>query len=278
MRSHHWEQDVKLSIGKAWEEASTFLGREARLVAPVALATFALPTILAKWAFPGGATGGGAGWLMLIVLLTVLVGQMTVILLVNGWHGSIGEALAKAARRLPVLVAALTILFLPIVLIATIALGSALVGAGITDAAGVTPAALAKVPGVAWIIVLLAVAFIFLWVRMFPASAIAASETVGPIALIKRSWTLTKGVFFRLLVLALLLGLVGLILDWSVTAVVGSIATLAAGEPKAFNTPALIVALAGGLVGAVVSTVSAAMAGRVYAQLATTPNVTVPKT
>ncbi len=272
---------MKLSIGKAWEETSAFLGREARLVAPVALATFALPSILAKWAYPGGTTGGGAGWLMLIVLLAVLVGQMTVILLVNGWRGSIGEALAKAARRLPVLVGALIIVFLPIVLIATIALGSALVSAGISDPAAVTPAAVAKIQGVAWIVVALAVAFIFLGVRMFPVSAIAANESVGPIGLIKRSWILTRGVFFRILALVVLLGLVGLILDSAVTMVIGSVATLAAGEPKAFNTSALLVALASGLVGAVVSTVSAAMAGRVYAQLAGTPNVpnvTVPKT
>ncbi|HEV2044909.1 MAG TPA: hypothetical protein VGR05_09545 [Sphingomicrobium sp.] len=259
---------MKLSVGKAWEETSAFLGKEARLVVPVALATFALPSVLANWAYPGSAAGGGAGWLMIIVLLAVLIGQMTVVLLVSGWRGSIGEALAKALRRLPTLVAALLIVFFPIALIATIALGSALVGAGITDPAAVTPAALAKIPGVAWIVFLLSLVLIFLWIRMFPASAIAANETTGPIALIKRGWQLTKGSFWRLLALVLLLGLVGLILNWAATAVVGSIAALAAGEPRAFNLSALLVALAGGLVGAIVSTVSAAMVGRVYVQLA----------
>ncbi len=268
---------MKLSIGKAWEETSAFLGREARLVAPVALALFALPAVLADWAYPGGTAGSGASWLLLVVLVAVLIGQMTVVLLVNGWRGSIGEAIGKAARRLPVLLAALAIVFLPVVLIATIALGATLVGAGITDPAAVTPATLARVPGVAWIVIVLALIFIFLGVRMFPAAATAASEGAGPIALIKRCWRLTRGTFWRLLVLVLLLGLAGLILDWAVTAVVGSIAALATGEPKAFNTSALLIALATGLVGAIVSTVSAAMAGRVYAQLAgaePTPTVT----
>lgn len=262
---------MKLSIGKAWEETSAFLGKEARLVVPVALATFALPSILVQWAYPGGTTGGGAGWLMILVLLAVLVGQMTVVLLVSGWRGSIGEAMTKAVRRLPALVAALVIVFLPIVVIATIALGGALVSAGITDPAAVTPAALAKIPGVAWVVFLLTLAFIFLWVRMFPASAIAANETAGPIELIKRSWQLTKGSFWRLLALILLLGVVGLILNWAVTMVVGSIAALAAGEPRAFNLSAMLVALASGLVGAIVSTVSAAMIGRVYVQLTEGP-------
>ena len=88
-----------------------------------------------------------------------------------------------------------------------------------------------------------------------------------------RSWALTKGAFWRLLVLALLLGILAVVLDLAVTAVVGSIATLAAGEARAFNLSALIVALAGGLVGAIVSTVSAAMVGRVYAQLSVEPSV-----
>jgi hypothetical protein len=271
---------LKLSIGKAWEETSAFLGREARLVVPVALAMFALPAVLADWAYPGGTAGNGAGWLLLLVMLAVLTGQMTVVLLVNGWRGSIGEALGTGARRLPVLVAALIIVFLPAVLIATIALGTALLGAGITDPASVTPAALARLPGAAWIVIALALLFIVLGVRMFPAAAIAASEKTGPWALIKRSWRLTRGVFWRLLVLVLLLGFAGLILDWAVTAVVGSITSIAVGEPKAFNTSALLIALATGLVGAIVSTVSAAMAGRVYVQLAgrpETPTTTVPK-
>lgn len=268
---------MKLSIGKAWEEASAFLGREAKLVAPVALATFALPSILAKWVFPQGATGGGAGLIMVLVLLVTLIGQMTVVLLVNGWRGSIGEALGNAARRLPILVGALIIVFLPIALVATFALGGVLVSAGITDPALVTPAAMARNLSFIWAVIIFSLLLIFLGVRLFPVAAIAASEKVGAIGLIKRSWLLTRGVFFRLLALVLLLGLIALVLDWAVTAVVGSVATLAAGDPKPLNTSALLVALASGIVGAIVSTVSAAMAGRVYAQLAG-PQVTVPDT
>lgn len=266
---------MRLSIGKAWEEASAFLGREAKLVAPVALATFALPAILAGWAFPKGGTGAGAGLLMVLVLLVALIGQMTVILLVNGWGGSIGQAMGKAARRLPALVAALVIVFLPVVLIATFAIGGSLVSAGINDPALITPQMLAKMPAFLWGVLLFTILMIVIGVRMFPLSAITASEPAGPIALIKRSWQLTGGVFWRLLVLVLLLGLVAVVLDWAATAVVGSIAALAAGEPKAFNTSALLVALATGFVGALVSTVSAAMAGRVYAQLSA-PETTVP--
>jgi hypothetical protein len=66
----------------------------------------------------------------------------------------------------------------------------------------------------------------------------------------------------------LLLVFVAVILDAAVTAVIGSVAALAFGEARAFNLSALLVALASGLVGAAVSTVSATMVGRDYAQLA----------
>lgn len=264
---------MKLSISKAWEETSAFLGREARLVAPVALATFALPAILAGWAYPGEATGGGAGWLLIVVMFAALIGQMTIVLLVNGWRGKIGEAMGKAARRLPTLLGALIIAFLPVMLVAVVGLGTSLASAGITDPATLTPEAIAKLPHVGWLLLFVLIFLIVVGVRLFPIAAIAASEPVGPIALIKRSWALTKGVFWRLLVLALMLGILAVVLDLAVTAVVGSIATLAAGEPEAFNLSALLVALVSGLVGAIVSTVSAAMAGRVYAQLAVEPGV-----
>lgn len=268
---------MKLSIGKAWEETSAFMGREARLLAPVALATFALPAILAGWAMPGGTAANGAGLLMLAVLLAVLVGQMTIVLLVNGWRGSIGEAMSTAIRRLPVLLGALVIVFLPIMLIGGIALGAVLISAGIGDPAAVAPDALVRTPGVAWIVLLLVLAAVFLGVRMFQASAVAVSEKLGPIGLIKRSWSLTRGSFWRLLALFLLLTLIGLVLNLAVTMVIGSMATLTAGEPRPFNTSALLIALATGLAGSVVSTISAMMVGRVYAQLAG-PAATVPRT
>lgn len=264
---------MKLSIGKAWEEASAFLGKEARLVAPVALATFALPSVLMAWAYPGGSPGGGAMWLLLLVLMAVLVGQMTIVLLATGWRASIGEAMTKAARRLPVLIGALLIAFVPVMLVAVIGFGASLASAGITDPAALTPETIARLPNIVWLLLFLTLFFIVAGVRLFPIAAIAASEPVGSVKLLRRSWTLTKGSFWRLLVLVLLLGIVAVVLDSAVTMVVGSVAALAAGEPRAFNLSALLVALASGLVGAIVSTVSAAMVGRVYAQLAVEPSV-----
>lgn len=270
---------MKLSIGKAWDEASAFLGREARLIAPVALAAFAIPAVLARWAFPNNPQGS-AGLLMLLVLVIGLIGQMTIILLAVGWHGSVGQAMRKAVNRLPVLLGALIIVFFPLMLVAGIAIGALLFGSGIVDPSAIAPEALMKIPGMMWITLLFAVLVVFLGVRMFQATAVAVHEPVGPIALIKRSWQLSRGVFWRLFALFLLLALAGQILTYVTTITIGSVVVLATGEPKPFNTSALLIALAIGLVGAIVSSISAAMAGRVYAQLSNArgADVTVPRT
>ncbi len=265
---------MKLSIGKAWEEAAAFLAREGRLVAPVALALFALPSALLNWAYPAGsvtAAGGRNSLALLLVLLIMMAGQMTIIVLATGWHGSIGEALGKAARRVPTLLLAALIVFGPLLIIYSITLAAALMAAGISDPATLSPEAMMKVPGVAWLTLLLMVVLLFLAVRMFPMSAVAATEPVGPIAVLKRSWKLTRGRFGRLLALMLLLVVAALVLSYAVSVVVGSVATLALGEPRPFNVPALIIALAGGFVSALISSVSAAMVARIYAQLTDQP-------
>ena len=172
---------MKLSIGKAWEETSAFLRREAKLVAPVALATFALPAILGQWAFPAGAVGDGRGWIMLLALIVAMIGQMTVILLVNGWHGSVGEGLGKAASRLPTLFAVLVIVFLPIILIVGAILGVMLTSAGLAYPPSMTPESLARVPGIAWVILITMLLVLYVAVRIFPVAAVAVSETLGPI-------------------------------------------------------------------------------------------------
>jgi membrane-anchored glycerophosphoryl diester phosphodiesterase (GDPDase) len=266
---------VTLSIGKAWEETAAFLGSEARLVVPVALATFALPSVLAGWALPDNAAPGDGGWtgllLLVLVLLAVMVGQMTIILLALGWKGSVGDALRKAVGRLWALLAASLMVFLPLCLVAVIAIGTVLAGAGITDPAQLTPESMAKVPNIGWVVLLLGVVLIFIGTRLFPMSAVAAAESAGPVDLIRRSWALTKGNFWRLFALLLLLLIAALVLDRAATSVVGLLATIVTGEPRPFNVSALLVALASGLVGAAVSAVSASMVGRVYAQLTAAP-------
>ena len=261
---------MKLSVGMAWEEASAFLAREARLVAPVALALFAFPSVLLNWAYPAGETGsagGGAMLGLLAILIAVMIGQMTIVLLSIGWRGSIGEAMGKVAKRVPALLGAALIVFAPLLVIFSVLLAAMLVAGGIKDPATLTPESMMQIPNVGWVILALVLLIIFIGVRLFPMSAVAANEQVGPIGLLKRSWAITSGHFGRLVALVLLLMVAVLALNAAVAAVIGSIAALVLGEARPFNLSALVIALAAGLVSALVSSVSAAIIGRVYAQL-----------
>ncbi|HVF36513.1 MAG TPA: hypothetical protein VNA29_01050 [Sphingomicrobium sp.] len=269
---------AKLSIGKAWDEASKFLAREGRLVAPVALALFAVPAALMGWANPTGDPGKmSGGWLLsLAILLCAMVGQMTIAGLAIGWSGSVGAALGQAFRRLPGMFGAAMLVFLPLTILIVLVIAVMLGGAGLTDPSQLTPEALAKVPQVSLVALVALCAFLFLAVRLFPLAAVAFMETANPVRLVARAWQLTRGHFFRLLALLLLLLIATLVASMAVTAVVGSVMTLAAGDAEPFNLTALVVGLIEGLVGAAISAVSAAMVGRIYVQLTAAPS-TVPE-
>ena len=269
---------TKLSISKAWDETSQFLTKETRLVAPVALAMFLVPATLLDWALPGNtATGGTALLTMMVVLALAFTGQMTIAALATGWRGSVGEAMGQAAGRVPAVFAALLIVFVPISLVVGIVLAVVLAGAGLTDPAQMTPEAIAKLGSVRVIFLVSFILILFVAARLFPLSALAINERSGPVAMIKRCWNLTKGNVGRLIAMTLLLLLAAAVLGGAVQAVVGTGVELAIGPAQPFSLSALLIGIAGGVTGAIISAVSAVLVGRIYAQLAAgSPAAVVP--
>lgn len=270
-----------LSIGRAWEEASAFLGRNMRLIVPVALATFVVAPTIANWMAPRGpmepSTVPGLSLLMLLIILVLaFVGQMTIASMAIGGHGSVGEQLGHAFRRVWGVLGALFIVILPIMLIATIAAGSVLIGAGLTDPSAITPERLAQLSGFGAILLVALLALLSVWSRLFPISAVAMTEGSGPIALLKRCWALTRGHFWRLFATIMLILIAEIVLTQTFTFVGGVLFTLVLGEAAPFSVSALLISLFVALAGAAISVISAALIGRVYAQLAA-PVATVPE-
>jgi hypothetical protein len=261
-----------LSISRAWDETSSFLRREARLVVPVALAAFVVPSTIVQWIEPGGpaassSQSGLALPLVLASLLFAIVGQMSIAILAIGWQGSVGEALSLAVKRVWGVLAALILVFLPISLVFAVAVGVVVVSAGLTDPAAVTPQALARVPQVGLIFLLLLLAMLFASVRLFPLSAVAMAEGAGPFRLLARCWALTKGNFWRLLATLLLIFVVSAVLGGAVTYVGGALVSLTIGRIEPLGASALIIALLAAIVGAAISAVGASLVGRIYVQL-----------
>jgi hypothetical protein len=198
------------------------------------------------------------------MVLVMLVGELAIVLLVNGWRGSVGEALGKAARRTPTFILAALCFLLPVILVFSILLGVA--GAGTTGSGQLD---WTNFGAAGWLVLLACLLLlIYFSVRLLPLLAVVVSEAVGPIAALKRSFALTSGHFWRLFGFLVLLVIAFAVLAMTVGAVFGAAVTLTIGDPEPWSLSLLLIALAGGLVQAGFVLIYVAMLARIYAQLA----------
>ena len=266
-----------MSIGRAWDEAKAALRANRKLIVPVALGLVLLPAVVVSMVeprvTPGEQPPAGAWMLVgLAMVIVMLIGELAIVLLVNGWRGSVGEAIGKAARRTPTFILAALCLLVPVVVIFSVLLGIAGIG---TSATGQIDWTNFNAGG--WLVILAGLlALLFLSIRLLPLMAVIACEEIGAIAALKRSFALTSGHFWRLLGFLLLLMIAFLIVAATVGAVIGGVVTLVLGQPEPWSLSLLLIALAGGLVQAGFVMVYTAMLARIYVQLAA-PIATVPE-
>lgn len=256
-----------LSISKAWEETSEFLAREFRLVAPVVLALIAIPAAVDMFVDPA-SEGRAFGLISLILMIVSMAGQMAVAQLAIGWSGSIGEAIAKAFRRLGSVIGAGVAVYGPLIVLAIILLAVSLGAEGMANFGTMSPEEIVKVSGVVPTILLVAVVALFLSVRFLPMIGVAMAEDADLATIIRRSWALTRGKFGKLFVVIILLAIASLMLTTAVTSVVGALVALAIGPVEAMSLSALVTGLLTGLATALVAAVYSALIGRIYVQLA----------
>jgi hypothetical protein len=252
---------AKLSISRAWDEARATLGTNAGLLTTIGLAMFALPGVVSDVvtpAAPAGELPPPGAWIAVavIALLIALVGQLAVIRLAIGSRSTVGEAIGHGARRAPIYFLATLIWILPFLLV-----GAVLIGVIARDPAAASPGAIFG-------LFLLACVMLFFAIRMLMTSAVASAESRGPIAIIKRSWALTAGNFWRLLVFFLLFIITLVVAAMAIGSVVGVIAELLLGGDEPMTIGALFVSLVTQLVSAAVSVALMVMLARIYVQLA----------
>ena len=258
----------KVSIGSAWSEAAAFVRRERRLLAPIVLGLILLPAVVSTMVQPQAPAGDSpepGAWMVaaLAMILVMMVGQMAIVLLVDGWRGSVGEAIGRAARRLPTLFVAGLIVMVPLVLCFSVVLAAIGLASG-TDGR-LTPDSLGA--GGLLAILLFVLLSLLIGVRLLPLVAVVALGTDGPIAALKRTFRLTSGQFWRLLGFFLMLALAFFVASIAVGAVVGSLVILALGRPEPWSVSLLVMALAGALVQTGFVTIYTAMLARITAQL-----------
>jgi hypothetical protein len=266
-----------LSISQAWDEAKARIASDGRLMMVVAIALIALPMAVTGVVSPRTATAESTLVSSLIFLassLLAIVGQLAVIRLAIGSNVSVGEAIGHAARRMP-------IYFLAAILIA-IALFLALIPfVAILYAAGIPLDSAAAQSPLAVILLLAFVALaVFVGVRMLMSSPVASEEAIGPVAIIRRSWELTSGRFWRLFGFLLMFLIGAAVTMIAVNAAFTLLAVLLFGPVEPMSASALVVAIAEAVVNAAVTVLLAVMLARIYLQLAGrgSLDVTVPNT
>ena len=180
---------------------------------------------------PPGEQPPAGSWMLiaLAMVIVMIVGQLAIVLLVNGWRGSVGEAIGQgcagarrpsSSPRFPDLRAGHPAVFHP-----------ARRGRRRHQLPARSTGPIWASAG--WLIVLLfLVVLIFVSVRLLPLMAVVASEGIGPFASLKRSFALTAGHFWRLFGFLILLMIAFLILAVTVGAVIGALVTLTLGEPE----------------------------------------------
>ena len=265
---------MSVSISRAWDETRDFLLRERKLVTPILLTFVLLPTVAFRLFTPplgtAEASSGPALLLIYLVLFVELIGGVTLILLVSGAAGSIGQTIGQALRRTVVVVLAFILfglLMLPLMIVIAMI---AVPGADLpTNPAAIPPRFLAAV--MAGIVIAM---LLFFRIALFiPAAAV---EKVGPWQALKRGWQLGKGIGGKLIATFVALFVASLVISLAVQWVFGAIANLALGGDTGLTLGSLLVAVAVGLVASVFLAIQSVMSARIYAQAAGSANLSVP--
>lgn len=249
----------KLSLSRAWDETRAVLARDGRLFLPVALALFVLPGLIVDVTMPPAEMGqlpSGGPWVAVafVALMISLVGQLTVIRLAVGAHVTVGQAIAQALRRLLPYVAAMLMWLVPILVV-----GSALYGLIGTDKANPSV-------GASLALILLCIGFAFVAVRLMLASPVAIAEDVGPIAILRRSWELSSGNWWRLFAFLLLFGIGALCLLIAVQSVGALIVRLFVEVAGPRSLGGLLISIISQLMSGLLSVVLFVMLARIYVQ------------
>jgi len=269
-----------LSISKAWEESKARIAVDGRLMAVVAAALIVLPGLIVEVISPSALRTDSSALesiLFLLSSLLALIGQLPIIRLAVTPAVSVGEAIGHGARRMPIyLVAAilLTILFIVIL----IPFGIAAYAAGVPFDRSSEQAFLQS--PVAMVLSLLYMALlIFIAIRMLMSSPVASEEDAGPIQILRRSWDLTRGHWWRLFGFIVMFVIGALILIAAVNWAVTAFAVILFGAIAPMSLSALLVGLFDSIVNGGVTVFLAVMLARIYLQLTgrTAAGASVPK-
>ena len=257
---------MHLSLSRAWDESREIFARDGGLFSAVALALLVLPELVAGLVAPSSVESAGLGGRIIALTAAFIgvIGQLAIVRLALGPSTTVGEAIRHGARRFPPTLGALIILMFGIAIV-VIPLIAILMAAGVVEMPTDPGVPSASVGKLALVLVVLS---LFVAVKFIVTVPVASAEQVGPWGIVKRSWTLTRGRYWPLFALELLLLAAALALLIAAQFVGGSLAQLIGGDPHPFSLSALILSIFVAVAQAVFTVLASIMLARIYAQLA----------
>ena len=260
---------ARLSITTAWNETSAFVRNNVGPLFTIAFALMVLPGVVFQVLSAHGAAGSGAASAVaaivgLAMIVLSLVGSIAISTLALGRERVFGSAIAYGFRRFLPLLAASLLLALAAVLVAL----PLIVVSGLQPEDFVSPTPTPDVAARLLLVMLvLVLLLVVLWVRLMLMTPVAAAEPGGPIAIIRRSWQLTGGHFWKLFGFILLFMIAFLVVIGAVSIVLGIVIGVIAGSVEPTTLGGLLVMLVSGLLNALFLVLLTSMIARIYAQL-----------
>jgi len=268
----------RLSISTAWDRTRARFAADGGLLLTVALALIALPSAVGEFAFPQTKAFGTVNSVaetvtMIVVLILGIVGQLALVRLALGPAVSVGEAIVHGARRTPAFLGSAVILLIGLFILA-IPFGMILATMGVTVSEGGVP-----MDGrIALVMLAFLALIVFLGTRLLLSAPVASMEHAGSLAILKRSWKLTSGHFWRLFGFVWLFIIGALVVILAVATIVNLIVMQLFGSIEPLSVSALIAALVLSVVTAAITAMFVVMVSEIYAELAgrDTAQVSVP--
>lgn len=256
----------QLSISRAWEESRAIFTRDGGLLTAVALAMLVLPETVAGLIRPpvGGTVSYGARIITIVAGCIGLAGQLAIVRLAIGPSTTVGQAIQHGIRRFLPTFAAVLMLVLAFALIA-IPLLLLLIWLRVV---GMPVEGQQPPPSFALFSFVMAIAALLLSIKFSMIVPVSVAEQPGPLTIVKRSWNVTSGHYWRLLGFMILIVVAAIIVLLAAQFAGLFAARLLAGSITPLSVAALVLSLFQAVASAAMTILFALMLARIYLQLA----------
>lgn len=228
-----------VKMGAVWDRTAEVIGGRTAMLASIAGLTLWLPSVIreaiglslagngASVTAPAGGASGLAFVVSLVVAVLTIFGQLALIAVASDPATTRREAYRVAAARLPVAIGLALLIGLAVFVLMVPPVIP--IAAAMPNPAGMTPQSMASaMAGIAagtrtfvvLYVVVLAAVLVWLAARLALLNPVIVNERAG-VRSIARSFALTRGSTWRIVGLAILLGIVSLVVILAVQSVVG---------------------------------------------------------